>query len=432
MFFRLTVCLALVLAVAGCARLTGQDQITLCGAALALVEDETVQIRDVRTESTTNSVLIGYISSDGNLPEARRQIRCAFVGSGFSKKRLELASVEAGSVKLGEASLIFLKRLLDPAGSMPAPATQTNSPLFQFGPEFRSLAIGLQVLIDALPHASIYALLAASFSLMWGLVGRLVFGIGEIALIGAAAAFLFFAYLVDVDFNSLLLGTFLLLCVAIWAGLAFGITVTRTIVEPLVEKGSQHLLIAGCGLMIAIPEFVRLTQGNGFRSIVPSYPVPIPVVEADGFVATLNPMVAMVSLITIILLGGIVLVTRFSHFGKNWTAYAEDPCLAELIGIDRKALLTRTSAFSVGIAGACGGVIVLLYGGPSYSTGSMLGIKAIMAAFIGRERSVGYSITAGFATGLLEAFLSIFPASQRFDPAIYAILATALILRAKR
>lgn len=432
MFARLTVCLALVLAVAGCARLTGQDQISLCGAALALIEGDTVQLRDIRTEPATNSISIAYTASSENFPRADRRIKCDFAGSGFSKKRLELSSIETGPVKLGEASLIFLKRLIERQEPLSILDNRANAPLFRLGPEFRPLAYWVQVLIDAFPRASLYALLATSFSLIGGLVGRMMFGIGEIALIGAAAASLIFAYLVEVDFNSLLLGTLLLLCVAIWAGLVFGLTATRHIVEPLLKKDSKHVLIASCGLMIAIPEFIRLAQGNGFHSILPTYAAPIPVLATDGFVAMLNPMVVLVSLIAIVLMGGIAFVTKFSNFGRNWAAYAEDPDLAELIGIDRKALLVQTSAFSVGIAGACGALIVLLYGGPDYSTGTMLGIKALMAALIGRTRSVNTAIAAGSAIGLLEATFSIFLTSETLEPMIYAALATLLILRAKR
>lgn len=432
MFSRLIICLALLLIVAGCARLTGQDQISLCGAALALIEGDTVQLRDIRNEPATNSISIAYTASNENLPKADRWIKCDFAGSGFSKKRLELSSIETGPVKLGEASLIFLKRLIERQEPLSILDNRANAPLFRLGPEFRPLAYWVQVLIDAFPRASLYALLATSFSLIGGLVGRMMFGIGEIALIGAAAASLIFAYLVDVDFNSLLLGSLLLLFVAIWAGLVFGLTATRHIVEPLLGNDSKHLFIASCGLVIAVPEFIRLIQGNGFRQIVPSYTAPLPVLAADSFVATLNPMTVLVSLIAILLVGAIALITRYSVLGRNWSAYAEDPDLAELIGIDRKALLVQISALSVGIAGACGGLIVLLYGGPDYSTGTMLGIKALMAALIGRTRPVCAAITAGFAIGLSEAAFSIFLPSETLDPAIYAALATLLILRAKR
>lgn len=431
MFSRGTACLALVLAIAGCARLTGQDQISLCGAALALIEGDSVHIQNVRNEPTTNTISIWYIVSDENLPTPDHEIRCAFSGSGFSKKRLDISSIEKDSAQLGEASTIFLKRLIEQNDPTSIRENLTHAPLYVIDTKFRSLAYGIQVLIDAFPRASLIALLAASISLICGLVGRIMFGTGEIVLIGAAAAFLLFAHLIDVDFNSLLIGTLSLICVAIWAGLIFGITATRQIVEPLLGRSPNHLLIASCGLMIAIPEFVRLAQGNRFRPIVPSYAVPIPILEAGGFIATLHPMVALASLIAIILLGGIVFMIKFASFGRYWTAYAEDSDLAELIGIDRRALLVQTSAFSVGIAGACGALIVLLYGGPDYSTGTILGIKALMAALIGRTRSVGSSITSGFAIGILEASLSTFLNSETLDPAIYAALAAVLILRAR-
>jgi branched-chain amino acid transport system permease protein len=431
MFSRVTACLALMLAIAGCARLTGQDQISLCGAALALIEDETVHIKNIRTDTATHAILIEYTLTNGS-SATDRQITCAFSGSGFSKGRMDLTSIETGNVKLGEASLIFLKRLIERNERETVLENGTNTPLYEIAPEFRPLAYGLQVFIDAFPRASLYALLAASFSLICGLIGRMMFGIGEVTLMGAAAAFLFLAHLVDTDFNSFLLGSLALLCVAIWTGIIFGITATRHIVEPLLGKSPHHLLIASCGLMIAIPEFVRLTQGNGFRSIIPSYTVPFPFLAADGFIVVVNPIGIIVSLIAMILVVGIVFVTKFTRFGRNRFACADDPDLAELIGINRKALLIQTSALSVAIAGASGALVVLLYGGPNYATGTMLGIKAIMAGLIGRTHSVTASIIAGYVIGLTEAGLAIFLESQTLDPTIYAVLAAALILRARR
>ena len=61
----------------------------------------------------------------------------------------------------------------------------------------------------------------------------------------------------------------------------------------------------------------------------------------------------------------------------------------------------------------------------------MLGIKAIMAGLIGRTHSVTASIIAGYVIGLTEAGLAIFLESQTLDPTVYAVLAAALILRAR-
>ena len=57
----------------------------------------------------------------------------------------------------------------------------------------RPLAIGLQHFVAALPPIAIYGLLAAAYSLVYGLVGRINFAFGELAAIGGYAAFLAFA-----------------------------------------------------------------------------------------------------------------------------------------------------------------------------------------------------------------------------------------------
>ena len=55
------------------------------------------------------------------------------------------------------------------------------------------LAIGLQHALFALPPIAIYALLAAAYSLVYGLVGRINLAFGELAAVSGYAAFLAFA-----------------------------------------------------------------------------------------------------------------------------------------------------------------------------------------------------------------------------------------------
>ena len=57
----------------------------------------------------------------------------------------------------------------------------------------RAVAIGLQHALLALPSMAIYALLAAAYSLVYGLVGRINFAFGELAAVGSYAAFPAFA-----------------------------------------------------------------------------------------------------------------------------------------------------------------------------------------------------------------------------------------------
>ncbi len=57
----------------------------------------------------------------------------------------------------------------------------------------RALAIGLQHALFTLPPVAIYALLAAAYALVYGLVGRINLAFGELAAVSGYAAFLGFA-----------------------------------------------------------------------------------------------------------------------------------------------------------------------------------------------------------------------------------------------
>ena len=86
----------------------------------------------------------------------------------------------------------MLKRFwLEREGAAADPEPVANASVAPTVP--RALAIGLQHFVAALPPIAIYALLAAAYSLVYGLVGRINFAFGELAAVGGYAAFLAFA-----------------------------------------------------------------------------------------------------------------------------------------------------------------------------------------------------------------------------------------------
>ena len=97
-----------------------------------------------------------------------------------------LIGVDTWQGPLGEAQLLFLRRFYldlpddppsDPGEAGAASALRLPAPA----------ALALQQLLAALPSASIYGLLASSYALIHGLVGRVIFGFGDLAALGGYA-----------------------------------------------------------------------------------------------------------------------------------------------------------------------------------------------------------------------------------------------------
>ena len=130
-------------------------------------------------------------------------------------------------------------------------------------------AYTLQQAINGLPLAAIYALLAAAYSLVYGLVGRINLAFGELAAAGGYAAA--FGVLLAAGFApAALLG--LALALAVSTAGAYGVASGRMVFAPLHRASGQQALVATVGLSLFLQEFLRLTIGSQFdeETLAPS------------------------------------------------------------------------------------------------------------------------------------------------------------------
>ena len=154
--------------------------------------DAVLEIVSTMPLPRADGVRIAYRVQTGAGP-LNRFVECRFAAGGHvspDRERLVGVSTEAGP--LGEVRLHMLKRFwLEREGAAADPEPVANASQAPALP--RPLAIGLQHVVAALPPIAIYGLLAAAYSLVYGLVGRINLAFGELAAVGGYAAFLAFA-----------------------------------------------------------------------------------------------------------------------------------------------------------------------------------------------------------------------------------------------
>ena len=113
---------------------------------------------------------------------------CRFAASGaFDAARRELVGLRTGSGEIGESRLYFLKRFW--LGTPDAVSNDPGMPPIWRAPQVPfAFAYGAQQVLSALPSAAVYALIAAAYALVYGLIGRVMLGFGEVAALGSIAA----------------------------------------------------------------------------------------------------------------------------------------------------------------------------------------------------------------------------------------------------
>ncbi|MGC1577168.1 MAG: branched-chain amino acid ABC transporter permease, partial [Beijerinckiaceae bacterium] len=340
-----------MLAAGACATLVDEEHARECRSVVAALEAPDAKIIILRSAAgeAINSVRVDY-RIDGDEHSKLRHVLCRFGGAQAEAGRDTLISVDTAQGPLGEAQLLFLRRfyLEAPGEPPPDPGATGTASLVTLPPTF---ALALQQLVAALPSAAIYGLLASSYALIHGLVGRVVFGFGDLAALGGYATLTGLA-LGAVAGSPFALGAGFLLALGVSA--SYGVAAGRFAVLPALRAKGQAVVIATVGLMIALAEYSRLTMPRSLIWAPPFLASPIALARAQNFIVTVTPMQMLSAAIGLV--GALCLLAyqRWSAFGRQWRAVSQDEIAASMLGVDRDRVFTKSFAIAAALAGLSG------------------------------------------------------------------------------
>jgi branched-subunit amino acid ABC-type transport system permease component len=321
--------------------------------------------------------------------------------------------------------MMFLRRfyldLADERPVDPGAVAPESAPLLPDG-----AALALQQLLSALPSASIYGLLAAAYALIHGLVGRVVFGFGDLAALGGYAT-LTGLTLGAATGSGAALATGLLLALGVSA--AYGVAAGRFAVLPALRAKGQAVVIATVGLMLALSEYARVTMPHGLMWAPPLLSSPITLARAATFGVTVTPMQMLSAAVGLAAALALLIYQRWSAFGRAWRAMSQDEIAAAMFGIDRDKVFAQSFALAAGLAGLAGYVLTVHFGQAGYAYGFTLGLKALVGAVLGGIGSVGAAFAGGVILAFGEAAWSAAFSVDSRDLAVYSLLAMLFVFR---
>ena len=423
---RVLVMIAAALLLAGCSQID-PDQARLCRiAAVALVgTGEAVTVRRQTLLAGGAGEAEVRVDFETGAPVRRGFASCRFAARGLGQSRLDLIAVRTESGSLSPVSLFILKRFwlesTEAEGADPQPIDHSAAAPTIPAP----LAYGLQHLLNALPAMAAYGMLAAAYSLVYGLIGRINLAFGEFAAIGGAGGIWGAAQFATHPI-ALVLAT---VAAALWAASLHGYAVGRLVFLPLRRATGQQALVATVGLALVLNEYLRIAQGAAPAYIAPLRTAPLAVARSGPFIVTVTPL-------SLVLAGGfgaaaagVLVLLRKSQFGRNWRAMSDDAQAAAMLGVDPIRMFGQTFVLASALAGAAGATVVLVYGSFGSSLGTTLGLKALLAAVLGGIGSVPGAFLGGLLLGLVEAgWSAYFPIEYR-DLIVFIMLAVALVIR---
>lgn len=278
-----------------------------------------------------------------------------------------------------------------------------------------SIELLVQQILNGLFFGGQLALLAVGFTLIWGVARVLNFAHGAIFMIGTYTAFFTITY-TESWILAILLGiavTFLL-----------GVGIEVVLVRPLRGRREFDIasIIATLGLWFVLEHGMRVAFSARQQSVPP---LTNEIWLVGGIVVSVNRL--LVFIISILAVGVLFAIIKYTKFGLAIRAAAEDSQTTELMGVD----LPRVYALTFGISAALAGLAGVLLA-PIFAVYPAVGTRPFLLAFIvvmiGGLGSVRGTLIAALTLAVIRAVALIWTSAEGAMILLFACMAGVLIL----
>jgi len=273
--------------------------------------------------------------------------------------------------------------------------------------------------VNGLQLGSIYALVALGYSMVYGIILLLNFAHGDIIMVGAYVTFY-----AAVKFH---LHPILAVILAVVVCTLLGVAIEKVAYTPLRSAPRLSLLITAIGISFLLENGAQLIFGADTKSMVKE-PLISGVVPLGGD-ATVSKAALITIAVSVVAMIALTFLVQKTKLGKAMRAVSEDMGAAQLMGIS----LNKTISFTFAVGSALAGIGAVLHIGSYFQAspmmGSMLGLKAFVAAVLGGIGSIPGAMIGGFVIGIVETLVTAAGLSTWKDGVVFAILIIVLLVK---
>ena len=278
------------------------------------------------------------------------------------------------------------------------------------------MSLVIAQIINGLQSGSIYALVALGYSMVYGIILLLNFAHGDIIMAGA--------YMTFYAITSFHLHPLLSVVLAVAVSTLLGVVIEKVAYTPLRSAPRLSLLITAIGVSFLLENGAQLLFGADTKSMD---------IMVSGNLTLGSVNISLAALITIVVsvvaMIALTFLVQRTKLGKAMRAVSEDMGAAQLMGINLNRTISFTFAVGSALAGIGSVLYLCAYPQASPTMGSMLGLKAFVAAVLGGIGSIPGAMIGGFAIGLAEALVSAAGLSVWKDGGVFAILIVVLLVK---
>lgn len=274
----------------------------------------------------------------------------------------------------------------------------------------------LEQILNGIITGSMYALVAAGMTMIFGVLRAINFAHGEYYMLGTFAAWWVMSHLA-MDYSLSIIAGVAMVCV-------IALVIGRLVMQRLVGQPFQAGVLATLGLSLILQNLVILAFGGGYKVFEGGWIEPI---ELGDFGMSQQRVLLVV--VTLAVFAALEWMVRFTRLGRSIRAVSQNIECCQVNGIDVEQVVRRTFLIGVGIA-ALSGILtgpinVSIYGG----MGEAITLKTFAVIVMGGMGNVRGTLIAGGLLGIVESLVAAFIGLQYRDSVGFIALLLMLMFR---
>lgn len=277
----------------------------------------------------------------------------------------------------------------------------------------------IQGLINGLNQGAIYALIALGYTMVYGIIRMINFAHGDFIMIGAYTLFYTIPLMVNAGMPA-----WMAVIIAIVVCALVGVLVEILAYKPVRKAGSMSALITALAMSIFLENLAMVLFGAKPHNVPAIFQ--LPTIRIGTVSLPLNVLLT-ISIGLFIMLGMQFFVKK-TNLGKAMRAVPQDKDASTLVGINVDRIITLTFAIGSGLAAVAALMYCATYPRVTNDMGSMMGMKAFIAAVLGGIGVIPGAMLGGILVGLIEIFVKLF-APGWYEAVTYGTLIVILLVK---
>ena len=275
----------------------------------------------------------------------------------------------------------------------------------------------LQQLIIGLRLGSVYALVALGYTMVYGIIRLINFAHGDFIMVGGYTLY----FTVPILLHSMGLPAWTGVIAAIVICALVGVLVELVAYRPVRRKGtSMSALITAIAMSLLLENLAQAIPAMG----------PNPRVISDEIFSTAPMSLGGVSVnMAAVVMAALQIFVQKTKLGRAMRAVSENKEASTLVGINVNRTIVTTFAIGSGLAAIAALMYCAQYHTVTTTMGSMLGLKAFVAAVMGGIGLIPGAMLGGIVVGIIEALVTAYISSSLANAVVFLILIVMLLVK---